>query len=171
MATLEAQLKPLWRVGTDLRSGTLQRQALAATAQATKENALEQMRKLKGLGDLTMSNYPRGDKGKRRKAGFGYELHGDTSATLNFRPGGFWRIVEDGTSQHSIGGQGRVTNKGRRIGTRNESIVYKIGNEYRSGIRFVKGAKPQGSPGKKTIKRIGPEWDEAFKDQFNKRLP
>ena len=169
MATLEAQLKPLWRVGTDLRSGTLQRQALAATAQALKIEALAQMAHVVGP-DMVMRNYPRGKK--PRKAGFGYELHGDTSATLNFRPGGFWRIVEDGTTAHTIGaGRGRVTARGKRIGTRNQSIVYKIGNEYRSGIRFVKGSRPKGSPGKNTIKTIPLWWDEAFADALNERLP
>ena len=167
MATLEAQLKPLWRVGTDLRSGTLQRQALAATAQALKIEALAQMARVVG-SDMVMRNYPRGKK--PRKAGFGYELHGDTSTTVNFRPGGFWRIVEDGTSQHTIGGQGRVTNKGRRIGRRKETLVYKIDGEYRSGIRHVRGARSQGSPGKKTIKTLPKKWDDAFADQFSKRL-
>ena len=120
--------------------------------------------------DMIMRNYPRGGRSKPRKAGFGYELHGDTEVTLNFRPGGFWRIVEDGTSQHTIGGQGRVTNRGRRIGRRNESIVYKIDANFYSGIRHVRGARPQGSPGKKTIKKIPEKWDEAFKVQFEKRL-
>ena len=169
MAALAEQLKPLWRVGTDLHSGTLQRQALAQTAQAQKEEALRQMGKVVG-SDLTMRNYPRGKKGKLRKAGFGYELHGDTSATLNFRPGGFWRIIEDGTSQHTIGGQGRVTNKGRRIGTRRETIIYAIDGQVRSGIRHVRGARPQGSPGKRSLTKLGPNWDEAFQTQFDKRL-
>ena len=121
-------------------------------------------------GDLLMRNYPRGKRSKPRKAGFGYELHGDNRATLNFRPGGIWRIVEDGTSQHTIGGQGRLTNKGRRIGRRNETVVYKIGGEYRSGIRHVRGAKPQGSPGKKTMRKLPDNWQDAFADQYNKRL-
>ena len=170
MAALAEQLKPLWRVGTDLHSGTLQRQALAQTAQSLKVAALANMADTKVGADLIMSNYPRGGRSKPRKAGFGYELHGDTSATLNFRPGGFWRIVEDGTSQHTIGGQGRVTNKGRRIGTRRETIIYAIDGKVRSGIRHVRGSRPKGSPGKKTIKMIGPEWDDAFKTQFDKRL-
>ena len=169
MATLDAQLKPLWRVGTDLRSGSLQRQALAQTAQAQKEEALAQMGRVVG-SDLTMRNYPRGDRAKRRKAGFGYELHANNSATLNFRPGGFWRIVEDGTSQHSIGGQGRVTNKGRRIGRRKESIIYKIDGDYRSGIRFVRGARPQGSPGKNSLKKLPDNWSDAFRKQYERRL-
>ena len=170
MATLDAQLGPLWRVGTDLRSGTLQRQALAATAQATKVEALAQMAQVVGA-DMIMRNYPRGGRAKPRKAGFGYELHGDTKATLNFRPGGFWRIVEDGTKAHTIGaGRGRVTNRGKRIGTRNESIVFKIGGEYRSGPRKIPAQPPHGSPGKKTIKTIPDKWDEAFKVQFEKRL-
>ena len=169
MAALAPQLGKLWRVGTDLQSGSLQRQALAQTAQATKENALKEMAKVVGA-DLVMRNYPRGGRGKPRKAGFGYELHSNDTATLNFRPGGFWRIVEDGTSQHTIGGQGRVTNRGRRIGMRNESIVYKIDGEYRSGIRHVRGARPQGSPGKKTVKMIPEAWDDAFRTQFEKRL-
>ena len=169
MADLADQLKPLWRVGDDLNSGSLQRQALNKAAYEIKLEALKQMVEVVG-GDLQMRNYPRGKKGKLRKAGFGYELHGDTSATLNFRPGGFWRIVEDGTSQHTIGGQGRVTNKGRRIGTRRETIIYAIDGQVRSGIRHVRGSRPKGSPGKKTIKMIGPEWDEAFQTQFDKRL-
>jgi len=74
VADLADQLKPLWRVGTDLRSGSLQRQALAQTAQRTKENALAQMVDVVGA-DLQMRNYPRGKKAKLRKAGFGYELH------------------------------------------------------------------------------------------------
>ena len=169
MATLVDQLQPLWRVGTDLRSGTLQRQALAQTAQATKVEALKQMAKVVGP-DLQMRNYPRGGRAKPRKAGFGYELHSNNTATLNFRPGGFWRIVEDGTSQHTIGGQGRVTNRGRRIGRRNESIVYKIDGQYRSGIRHVRGARPQGSPGKKTVKKIPDAWNAAFAKEYGKRF-
>lgn len=165
MSSLTAQLDPLWRVRNDLRSGTLQRKALGDTAQALKEEALDQMKKVVGP-DLTMRNYPRGGRAKPRKAGFGYELHSNNTATLNFRPGGFWRIVEDGTSQHTIGGQGRVTNRGRRIGRRNESIVYKINGNYRSGIRHVRGAHPQGSPGKLTIRQLPPEWDKAFAKQY-----
>jgi len=169
VADLADQLKPLWRVGDDLNSGTLQRQALNKAAYEIKLEALKQMGEVVGA-DLQMRNYPRGKKGKLRKAGFGYELHGDTSATLNFRPGGFWRIVEDGTSQHSIGGQGRVTNKGRRIGTRRETIIYAIDGQVRSGIRFVRGARPQGSPAKRSLTKLGPNWDDAFQTQFDKRL-
>ena len=169
MADLVDQLKPLWRVGTDLRSGTLQRQALAKTSQATKEEALAQMAKVVGP-DLIMRNYPRGGRAKPRKAGFGYELHSNDTATLNFRPGGFWRIVEDGTSQHTIGGQGRVTNRGRRIGRRNESVVYKIDGQFRSGVRHVRGARPQGSPGKRTIKMIPAAWQDAFATEYAKRF-
>jgi hypothetical protein len=165
VATLAAQLQPLWKVGSDLRSGTLQRNALADTSQALKEEALDQMAKVIG-SDMTMRNYPRGNRGKLRKAGFGYTLHSNNTATLNFRPGGMWRIVEDGTSQHTIGGQGRVTNRGRRIGQRNESVVYKIGGQYRSGIRHVKGARPQGKPAAQTIKRLPPEWQKAFAKQY-----
>jgi hypothetical protein len=152
-----------------LRSGTLQRQALAQTAQETKEEALRQAAKVVG-SDMMMRNYPRGKLAKPRKIGFGYELHGDTKATLNFRPGGMWRIIEDGTSQHTIGGQGRVTNKGRRVGRRNESVIFAIDGQVRSGIRHIRGAKPQGSPGKKTIKTIPKNWDDAFALQFNKRI-
>jgi len=175
VADLAPQLGKLWRVGTDLQSGSLQRQALARTAQQTKENAISNMKDVRGLSDLTMSNYPRGGRAKPRKAGFGYELHSNNTATLNFRPGGFWRIVEDGTSQHTIGGQGRLVNRGkkggyRRIGVNKESIVYKIDGDYRSGIRHVRGAHPQGSPGKKTVKMIPEAWDDAFRTQFEKRL-
>ena len=170
MASLADQLRPLWRVGDDLNSGSLQRQALNKAAYEIKLAALQNMADTRVGADLIMRNYPRGGRAKPRKAGFGYELHGDTSATLNFRPGGFRRIVEDGTSQHTIGGQGRVTNKGRRIGRKNESIVYKINGEYRSGIRHVKGSPPKGSPGKKTVKMIPEEWEDAFYDQLIKRL-
>ena len=172
MAALADQLKPLWRVGTDLRSGSLQRQALAQTAQTTKENALEQMGKVVG-GDLQMRNYPRGKRAKLRKAGFGYELHSNDTATLNFRPGGFWRIVEDGTTSHSIGGKGRQTTKGRYTGApraRSSIHLYVIDGKVRSGYPTVKGSPPKGSPGKKTIKLIGPAWDDAFQTAFEKRL-
>jgi hypothetical protein len=157
-----------------LRSGTLQRQALAQTAQETKEEALRQAAKVVG-SDLIMRNYPRGKLSKPRKIGFGYELHGDTKATLNFRPGGMWRIIEDGTSQHTIGGQGRIVNRGkrggyRRIGVGKETAVFAIDGKVRSGVRHVRGAKPQGSPGKKTIKTIPKHWDDAFALQFNKRI-
>jgi len=169
VATLDQQLAPLWRVGTDLQAGTLQRQALAQTAQELKEEAIRQMQSVIGA-DLIMRNYPRGKRGKPRKAGFGYELHANDTATLNFRPGGMWRIVEDGTSQHTIGAQGRMTAKGSRIGRRNESTVFKIGGEYRSGYAHVRGARSQGRPGRNTIRRIPFAWQAAFADQYSKRL-
>ena len=101
MAALADQLKPLWRVGTDLYSGSLQRQALAQTAQKTKENALKNMAAVVGA-DLVMRNYPRGGRSKPRKAGFGYEVHGTESPTLNFRPGGFWRSLIRGPCRRSL---------------------------------------------------------------------
>ena len=172
MADLADQLKPLWRVGDDLNSGSLQRQALNKAAYEIKLEALKQMGEVVG-SDLQMRNYPRGKKAKLRKAGFGYELHGDTSATLNFRPGGFWRIVENGTTTHSVGAKGRQTTKKRYTGVprkKDTLKLYVFNGNVRVGYPTVKGSGPKGEPGAKTVAAIPEKWEDAFYDQLIKRL-
>ena len=173
MADLADQLRPLWRVGDDLNSGSLQRQALNQAAYEIKLAALQNMADTKVGADLIMSNYPRGGRAKPRKAGFGYELHGDTSATLNFRPGGFWRIVENGTTAHSVGEKGRKTNKGRYTGVprkKDTLKLYVFNGNVRVGYPTVKGSGPKGKPGAKTVAAIPEKWEDAFYDQLIKRL-
>ena len=142
-------------------------------AQAIKVEALKQMGKTKIGSDLQMRNYPRGKKGKLRKAGFGYELHGDTSATLNFRPGGFWRIVEDGTKAHTVGEKGRQTTKGRYTGVPRKKgtvHVYVFKQNVRTGYPYVKGSRPKGKPAKLTMATLPEKWEDAFYDNLIKRL-
>ena len=99
MATLEQQLKPLFKAGNELRTGTFVKGVHRIAARPLKEEGLKQVAAAIG-SDRQIRNWPR--RGKPVKGYVRYDIKGET-LELAFVPAGLFSVVEFPTRHAPIG--------------------------------------------------------------------
>jgi hypothetical protein len=166
-ASLTTQLSGYWKLGSDIASGRVTREALSATLLEMKQEGLAQGRKVFGA-DMALSNYPRGGRTKKRKANIGFDVRND-GATFRFRPGGLWRIAEDGADRHRIG-QTRKGAKGQTITRRGRALMPTGGGEAAYGPFSHPGSASLGSPLARTLAKYEQFWFNNFTRTVYRRL-
>ena len=165
--SLESQLNGYWKLGADIASGRLTRDALGATLLEMKQEGLAQGRKVFGA-DMALTNYPRGGRAKKRKAGIGFDVKGD-GATFRFRPGGLWRIAEDGAGNHRIG-QTRKGSKGQTITRRGRALMPVGAGDAAYGPFNHPGSNALGTPMARTLAKYDQFWYKNFSSTVYKVL-
>ena len=158
-ASLTTQLSGYWDHGRDIGSGRVTREALSATLLEMKQEGLAQGRRVFGA-DMALANYPRGGRTKKRKAGIGFDVN-NSGATFRFRPGGLWRIAEDGAGRHRIG-QTRKGSKGQTITRRGRALMPTGAGEAAYGPFDHPGSSRLGSPMARTFAKYEQFWFNNF---------